>query len=517
MSVSVRRAFCAVTALVLASPGHACADTLAGAIAEAYRSNPTLQSQRSQLRALDEEYVQAISAIRPTLSFDAAATYTKTQQRDFEGSQQDTESNSLGAAITATQVIYNGGRTAATISAAEADILAGREQLRGVEGQTLYSVIDAYCSVLRDQTIYDVRKAVLSVFQKQVDEVYAKLKAGDVTKTDVGQAESELASARADLANSQGQLQVSRAAYTAAVGVNPGGLAPPDPLFGLPPTIDDAFDQAEKFSPAVLTAEMNERATRDRVRLQRSQNDSQVTVSASYGYTGPAEPYAQRSMERGVSGKVTFSKPIFTGGLNSSQIRAALENNTNSRILIEQARRTSVQQVSQNWNEMVAADQAVAANQDAIRGAAQSAEGSRIEYKGGFRSTLEVLIEEERLRDAQIALAQAKYSRYVAQAGILNATGKLEASLLLSSVPIYDPAKNFRRIKTLDAVPGEGLIVAVDALGEPAAGKLKDAPAPGAPTDTPVLRPRVAPVDISQFPASGPIATNAARGADGGG
>ena len=41
-------------------------ETLADAIALAYETNPTLQAQRANQRALDETYVQARAAYRPT-------------------------------------------------------------------------------------------------------------------------------------------------------------------------------------------------------------------------------------------------------------------------------------------------------------------------------------------------------------------------------------------------------------------------------------------------------------------
>lgn len=53
----------------------AAAETLADAIALAYDFNPTLQAQRASQRALDENYVQARSGYRPSLTATAGATY----------------------------------------------------------------------------------------------------------------------------------------------------------------------------------------------------------------------------------------------------------------------------------------------------------------------------------------------------------------------------------------------------------------------------------------------------------
>ena len=76
-----RRALGSRNALVLVGllssglNGVASAETLAEALAIAYRSNPQLQQSRAQQRVLDESYVQALAVLRPSLSFNGSAQY----------------------------------------------------------------------------------------------------------------------------------------------------------------------------------------------------------------------------------------------------------------------------------------------------------------------------------------------------------------------------------------------------------------------------------------------------------
>ena len=66
------RAGCIVALVCGGLANAAGAETLADAIALAYETNPTLQAERAQLRATDEEYPQAASALRPTVGASAA-------------------------------------------------------------------------------------------------------------------------------------------------------------------------------------------------------------------------------------------------------------------------------------------------------------------------------------------------------------------------------------------------------------------------------------------------------------
>ena len=240
------RTACAVAVAAFASSA-ACvrAETLADAIALAYQSNPTLQQSRALQRATDEGYVQARAGLRPTLSVGLTGAY---ENQRLDG--LTTDFNSVTGALNASQPLYTGGRTTAQVRAAEADIRSGREGLRATENQTLQAVIQAYLDVRRDQQIVGIRTDNLNVLRNQFEESQAKFQVGQITRTDVAQAEAQYAQARALLSTAQANYQVSRASYASVVGQNPGELAPEPPLPGIPATVDAAFDAAQQDSPS---------------------------------------------------------------------------------------------------------------------------------------------------------------------------------------------------------------------------------------------------------------------------
>src|SRR5437899_2001898 len=145
MSKSLRgRLLAAVffTGVAGAFAAPACAETLADAIALAYDTNPNLQAQRATQRALDETYVQARAGFRPQLSFSSSASYLQTRTPHAAGGglidtngdgipdslgRGISESNSANIGLNFSQPIWTGGRASSAVSAAEADILSGRE------------------------------------------------------------------------------------------------------------------------------------------------------------------------------------------------------------------------------------------------------------------------------------------------------------------------------------------------------------------------------------------------------
>lgn len=463
--------FSAGVAAAVAAP--AAAETLADALALAYDSNPTLQAQRAAQRSIDEEYVQARSAWRPTLSFQGQAIYEQLRTpASHVGFLQPTieEMNFGTIALNFQQPLWTGGRAAASVSAAMADILQGRENVRRVESQIMGQVIQAYVDVRRDTASLDIRQQDLEVLQKQLEESQARFDVGDVTRTDVAQSQARLAAAQAALQSAQAQLAISRANYAAVVGRNPGDLAPePSLAYMMPTDVDDAFAVAEDYNPTLRSYQYAEAASRARVQGARAERMPELTAGASTQFgvvqqgLSSLVPFDRSAFPRETVGTVTLTVPLFNGGLTTSRIRQAIERNNSDRITIETQRRSVLQQLSQSWNQLLAARANITSTAEQVRAATIAAEGTREEQQVGLRTTIDVLNAEQELRSAQLNQVTAAHDEYVAAATVLLSMGRLEARNLLPTEKQYDVKRNFRHLRfALGYVPWEEPIAIVD-------------------------------------------------------
>jgi len=448
----------------------------------AYASNPTLQAQRAQLRALDENWYQARAGYRPTLSASGRATWSETT---IPGTNPlvDVESNSGSAVLSLSQPIYTGGRVAAAVSASEADSLAGRETLRRVEAQVLGQVIQSYVDVRRDQEALRIRQTNVAVLQRQLDESRARFEVGEITRTDVAQSEARLAAAVALLNSAQATLATSRATYEAVVGQAPGDLAPEPPIGTLlPGSIEQAWDLAESGSPILRAAEYAEQASRARVTGARAEQMPTVALQGQLGYSGLVSPLHTDAYSRALSGGAVVTVPLFTGGQTLSRVRAATERNNIDRLGVENARRTVRQSITQSWSALQAARSNIEATDKQVRAARIAAEGVVQEQRVGLRTTIDVLNAEQELRAAELSQISARRDEYVAAAGVLGQVGRLQAGYLVPEIPRYDPAANFNNLRvTWGWVPWEVPISGVDGVLVPKPKVIPDRPVPAAP------------------------------------
>jgi len=492
MAKAVRAGFSAVVVgMALASAAAvAHAETLADAIALAYQSNPTLQAQRAQLRFQDEQYVQARAGYRPTVSASSQAIYEARRcnpPSQFSQACQTakSEANQVSATVTVTQPIYTSGAATAAVNQAEADILTQRENLRAVENQVLLDTVTAYVDVRRDQQALAIREENLNVLKRQVEETRARFDVGEVTKTDVAQAEAELAQAQAAFSVGQAQLAVSRAEYANVVGQSPGDLAPEPELPLLPKTIDQAFDTAEVNAPAIRAADYSVQSAEFQVAAAKAAKGPTVSLQGVFNDSTGIYPWNPSNFSRRFDIAINVTQPIFVGGVRESQIRQAVERENFFRIQGQGARRTMVQNISQAWNRLLAGRAGIAANLEQVRAARVAYEGAREEEKAGLRTTFEVLQQEQILRDAELSLNTSRHDAYVATATVLQVAGLLEARLMVPDIPVQPGGHDFHRLKNATGyVPWEEGVKALDStFSKP----VREAPLPlDAPIDRPI-------------------------------
>lgn len=459
-------------ALAVAAPAHS--QTLAEAIAEAYRTNPTIEGSRYDLDAADEGLPQAKSQLRPSAEIDV----TGTSERSIEGrasrrsnpfSPESSNRDTNRAEFTVSQPLYTGGRATAARDSAIAAIRSSREQLRGAEGDLVLAVITAYVDVRRYEQSLRIWRASTDELTKITQEIQDRYDVGDLTLTDVSQARAQLAIAKQQIVTAEQALEAARTDYAVLVGREPGELAEVPALPNLPRRVEDAFALAERQNPELGRAVFTEEQSRADIAAARAQGSPTVTLRGSAALNGDAVPYRLRDQDQSYTGSLVLSIPLSAGGLVASRVREAQARNGSARVRIEATRREVDRAVANAWNQMVTADRVSSLQEEQLRFAETQLDGMVNEYRIGDRSTFDVLYAQQQLRDEQVSLLASDRDRYIAQATVLREAGMLEIRAIMSGVQLHDPAKNLRRVENRNSVPWEALLAGLDRAGKPSA------------------------------------------------
>ena len=453
-------------------------ETLADALDAAYRSAPALQARRYDLRASDEDYAQALAELRPTVQAQISGSYSKTvpgrtTQADRPLADRLASpiitTNNAAAEMIVDQPLYTGGKASADAAVAREAIHAGREELRATEGDLFLRVITAYADVRRDSATLALRKASVTQLESTFYEVTARRQAGELTRTDIAQASTQVDAAIATSNLTEQQLQQDRSAFAALVGHDPGILAPEPPLPQLPHSLDAAFDLAQRLNPGLSQAIATERASRVRIAAAKAEGHPRVSLRGTARLGGQAAPFSLHNEDQEFAGQAVLTIPLWQGGRTSSLVAQARDRNAGDRERIEEARRVMVQAVVDAWNGVATAQRNLVVQEAQLASARVLDEGTFQEYRAGLRSTFDVLFAHGSLRDAEIALVSTRRDLYVAQATLLRQIGLLEARSILSQTPLYDPAVNTREAARRNALPFDPALRSLDRVAQPEA------------------------------------------------
>jgi len=436
----------------LIAPFATQADTLDGALVQAYQNNPSLNSQRASVRATDEGVPQALAGYRPkmTISGSIGSQYWDTTTKSATLGQTYTQlSGNLAPSTygaTLTQTLYNGFQTPNRTRQAESQVQAARETLRTTEQTVLLNAVTAYMNLLRDGAILDLQRRNVEVLQEQLRQTRDRFNVGEVTRTDVAQSESRLAAGRSQVLSAEATYKASVATYRQVIGVEPGKLAPGSPVDRFSPaTQPGAIAVGTATHPLVTTAQYNVDAALLQVK---------VAEGALYP-TLSLQGNVQQSNDAGLLQTKTFnaaaiaqlSVPIYQGGAEYSLIRQAKETLGQRRLDLDTARDQVRQTVVQSWGQLEAAKANIEATQAQVQASEIALNGVREEARVGQRTTLDVLNAQQELVNARVALVSAQRDRVVASFTLLAAVGRLSPQVLSLHVPAYDSNVHYQQVR----------------------------------------------------------------------
>ena len=469
------------TTLGLAS-GAARAETISSALSRAYMGNPDLNQQRASTRATDENVSRAKSNYRPQVVGTSAVGFNHTELSLGSSIAATSNATTTGASVvgagaagvgtsgaaastnnsvsslnsntfpsqaqlTITQNIFNGNRSANGVKQAESQVFEARETTRNTEQNTLLNGATAYMNVLRDTAILELNKNNITVLEEQLRQTRDRFNVGEVTRTDVAQAESSLANARSQYFTAQANLQTSIANYRQIIGVEPRRLEAARPIDALlPPTLDQAIQISFTEHPSIAAALHNVDVAQLQVQINEAALYPTLNIVGNVQAANAYEGYPAGKLFNGsILGQL--SVPLYTGGLDFANVRQAKELLAQARLQADLQRDTVRANVVSNWGLLQSSKAVVRSAQAAVKSSEIALDGVREEAKVGQRTTLDVLIAQQTLLQSRVSLVSAQRDRVVATYAVEAAVGRLSASTLNLAVIEYDPTLHLEQVK----------------------------------------------------------------------
>jgi outer membrane protein len=429
---------------VLVLPGGVQAQSLIESLSTTYNSNPDLLAGRATLRQTDETLAQAVANWRPRISL--SLEYNRIQADSFPRLRTPTfnELNGRTVLATVTQPLFRGGKTVADTAAARANIQAQRALLMDTEQTVLLNAVTSYADLIRDRGIVDVRRNNVRVLTEQLTATRERFRVGELTVTDVAQAEARREQANADLVLAEANVRISEAAYQRTVGQLPGTLGDLPLIGAIPGSEDEAIALAMDLGPRAVSAQHRIAAAAYGVNSAVGDLLPQVNLVGFIQQTADVTTPTDQFYTYGV--RVQATVPIFQNGTEWSRIRSAKELVGQRRNELDSARRLAAETVIRAWRNLESSRSRVVSFSAAVRANETALNGVRQEALVGSRTTLDVLNAEQELLNSQVNLIIARHDVQVSYYGVLSGIGRLTARALALPVEYYDEERYYNEV-----------------------------------------------------------------------
>lgn len=408
-----------------------------------YMGNADLDAARAGLRATDEDVATAYSDWRPSLSAEGGQNYVLT----YPGKPFSPSGNTVttyGAALQ--QNIYKGGATVAGIGKAESDVSAGKAGLFVTEQKTLFAGVQAHTDIVAKEQILKFQENNKKFTESFLAQIRVQYEVGEKSRTDVEIALGEYEKAKASLTTSIGALETAKATYKQLTGLAPGALSEGRLLINVPDTYEDALCIAKTRNPFIAQATYALKAAEYVVDLQISKLLPSLDVTGSVGGQhqqteqpgiGFVNPNIGRQKNASIGAKLTV--PIYLQGKPSAQVRQAYQNVGQAKVNLVGAQRGVEKNTRESWEILLVARENVKSILAQVKALELSVEGAVEEASVGLKSVIDVLLQQQRLVDAQVKLAEFQKSLVDANYQLLAAMGLMTACEMKLNVKTYDP------------------------------------------------------------------------------
>lgn len=418
------------------------------ALSAAYENNPSLKAQQANLRARDELVPQALVSWRPTvtLSGEYGRNYkyidtlaTRSDRRQYR--------NPARLQVQLAQNIYRGGRGINSVREACHLILSERANLVITEQKVLFSSAIAYLNVVRDEVTLRLQRSDEKVLERHLVAAKDRFDVGEITRTDVSQAEARLAGARADRIRAESNLGASYANFVNLIGQVPELVTWPPNIFTIPQTRQMAIEIAKSNNPKILAAFYAEKAAINKISLVRGEFAPTLALQGT----------ARRDLNS--TGKdtridtyevlLTASMPLYEAGRTHSRLRETKQLASKARLSLMQAHRDVIESAEAAWDKLISTRARLESLETQISAAEIALDGVKREAEVGSRTVLDVLDAEQELLNAKIALVQTRRDELIDIFTLKVALGQMTAKNLDLDVQFYNPIDHYKEVRNL--------------------------------------------------------------------
>lgn len=397
----------------------------------AYKSNPTLNAERENYKAVKENINISRSEFLPSVSIsgsqDSEHSTNRTNQAGVR--QPDTSTNTETQSVSVDQKIFQGLQGYNSVKKSQLESEQAAIKLKNVEQQVLLKSAIAYYDLIYKIKNKQFNLANVDLFERQVETDISRLQKGEIALTDLAQSESSLADSNAKLITADTELLAAKSNFERIIR-----LAVPNEIaedkfiekmnLNFPAGLNSVLAFSEKNNPKLLLAKLDFEISKKNVNIEKSK----FSPSASVNYTKSQNKDLSSTIDQSDQEnlKATVTIPIFKGGENYSSLKKSQFKREQTNLILQDTFNEVKTDTANAWSVYQSSGSVLKSTQAQVKAAEIANEGITLEYdSGNTRTTLEVIQSRSLLLNARISNAKAERDFAISKFELLAVIGDL--------------------------------------------------------------------------------------------
>jgi len=315
--------------------------------------------------------------------------------------------------ISATKIIYSGGKIESLIDQAEANKKISLNDLEKEKQKIIYKVTEAYYQVLQTEGIKRVSAQAVKQMQAHLESSEALLKEGMIAPIDLNRIKSQLSNLEHNLIKAENGHKLTMYNLNSIIWIDLNTELILENNLSYEPyeiNLEQALTQAKENRPEIMNIAQQRRIMEEMVDVAKSNRWPQVIFSAESGITG------WQTM-------IVAEYSLFDGGVNKAKIDQAEINLAQVDQSEQQVQQLIEFEVRSAYLNMKEAEKLIKVAEEGIKNSQESFRIAQIKYNEGIATNTEVIDAQSTLIEAETNRLNALYDYNINRAALVKAMG----------------------------------------------------------------------------------------------
>ena len=405
----------------------------------AYKSNPVLNAERENYKAVKEDINISISKFLPSVSVSGSQSSQQNSNRTNQVgvALPDTSKETTTQSISVDQKVFQGFQGYNSIKKSRLESDQALLKLKNIEQKILLKSVTAYYDLIYKIKNTQFNLANVDLFERQVESDRSRLQKGEITLTDLAQSESSLAGSNAKLITAETNLLTTKSNFERIIRLPAPNVIAKDNfikniILNFPTGLSAALNSSQKNNPKLLLAKLDYEISKKNVNIEKSKFSPSASVnyiqSQNNDFSSTTDDTDQETL------KATVTIPIFKGGENYSSLKKSKFKKKQSSLILQDTINEVKTDTANSWSVYQSSESVLKATKAQVKAAEIANEGITLEYDSGkTRTTLEVIQSRSLLLEAKISNAEAERNFAISKFELLAVIGELTLENLKKS------------------------------------------------------------------------------------